>query len=607
MGRRLSVLAPLAIVLGWALLVRVAHLYAFFANSPFSNTLVSDAYIFDAWAARIAAGDWAGEPRLFVLPPLYPYLLGSLYKLVGHYPSVAIVLQSLLGVVASGLVWRLARDRFGAEAGLVSGVLFGSVGTLLFYESMLVGTSVAVVLTVLLLVFIERWRRSDCYPDLVITGLILGLLAILRPNFLLVIPAVGMVLLWPLRADLKRLRSAAAVFVVGAAIPLLVLTVRNGAVAGEWMPMSSHGGINFYMGNHPGAPGWFAPPPGMPASITPREPEGNLLGPRRLAEAETGRTMSDREVSAFWFGKGLAFFVDDPVGALGVTLRKVRLFLSAHEVPLNYSFDHHRQYAAALNLPFGQMAVLFPLGMMGLIVVWRGRRIPKDWLLIGLVYGAGVIAFHVATRYRMPVVPILVLFAGAGVSTLISSIMARDWRTVGIGVAVSLFLIAGTVAEKASWEGTRSRSMDPFNLGTSHLYAGEPAEALPHLEAARRAGGQFVALHYNLGLAYTAAGRPEDALASYRQAIDIQPDLAPAHMNLGNIHFQANRFTEAASSYRSAIASDPEAHNARAALGWVHFTYHRNDSARVAWQKVLEREPGNRSALAGMDRLKSLR
>jgi tetratricopeptide (TPR) repeat protein len=596
----------LLVVIAWSTLVRLLHLVEFFENSPFAATLVSDAHIFDSWASRISGGDWAGGPQLFVLPPLYPYLLSLVYIVVGRTPATVVLLQSVLGVVASGLVWVLAHRRFGEIAGVTAGILFGAAGTVLFYESMLVGTSVAVFLTILVLVFLDRWRTDNAIRLLGCAGLCLGLLAILRPNFVVLIPVVLLLILWPYRKPRGREAiRVAGVFTTLAIAPLMILLIRNGVVAGEWTPLSAHGGINFYMGNHAGAPGWFSPPEGMAASITPHEPEGNLVGPRRIAETATGHRLSDREVSAFWFAKGLDFVVSEPAEAIRVTVRKIRLFFSAYELPLNYSFEYHRRYAAALNIPFGQLGLLYPLAIAGAFFAARRQKPIGDLLVLFSSYAASVIVFHVSTRYRMPTIPILAVFSGCAVQSLSDEIGARRWKPVAglalaFGVMVALFAV-----ERRTWDVARDQTMDPFNLGTSHLYAGRPDAAVPYLEEARQAGGRFPALFYNLGLSYAKDGKLSDALASYEEAISIDPGMAAAHTNLGNLLFQSGRYGEAEDAYRKALDADASSHNARAALGWVHFTYHRNDSARVEWATVLSQDPENASAVAGMKRLRA--
>jgi len=595
----------LLIVLGWALALRIAHLVSFFSSSPFADTLISDAHIFDSWAARIAAGDVLGEPRLFVLPPLYPYVVGFVYAIVGRMPSVIILVQSTLGIIATGLVWRLGTRRFGVIVGVSAGFIYASSGAVLFYESMLVGTAVTGFLTVLALTLLDAWsdKRQDWLVGLL--GVTLGLLVILRPNFLVLTP----VLMWGVFRVRGRGRGFRDSLLTLACIclPLLALTVRNGVAAGEWTPLSSHGGINFYMGNHSGAPGWFAPPPGMIADITPEQPRGNLIGPRVIAEAEAGRPLSDREVSRFWFKKGLRYFLEEPVSATAGLFRKTRLFLTAFEIPLNYSFEYHKKYALALTLPIGQLWFIYPLAALGLAIAVRRGDSVADLVLILGAYAFSVILFHVSTRYRMPIMPILALLSGIALGSVVEAIKQGEGKRGLMMIAAAVLLMIASSVERSVWAKDGSLSLDPFNLGTSHLYAGRPDLALPYLKEAREAGDAVQGLQYNLGLAFAAADEVDSALVSYGLAIQRDPKLFAAHTNIGNIHFQAGRYREAESAYRDAIAVNALAHNARAALGWVHFTYHRDDSARVAWRTVLRADPSHVSAIAGMDRLKGLR
>ena len=49
----------------------------------------------------------------------------------------------------------------------------------------------------------------------------------------------------------------------GLVLALLPVAIRNYAVAGDWSPASSHGGLNFYIGNNANADGTYRPVPGI--------------------------------------------------------------------------------------------------------------------------------------------------------------------------------------------------------------------------------------------------------------------------------------------------------------------------------------------------------
>ncbi len=57
-----------------ALAVRLLHLWQM-AATPYFSVLMGDARGYDAWAQRLAGGDWIGTD-VFYQAPLYPYFLG---------------------------------------------------------------------------------------------------------------------------------------------------------------------------------------------------------------------------------------------------------------------------------------------------------------------------------------------------------------------------------------------------------------------------------------------------------------------------------------------------------------------------------------------------
>jgi hypothetical protein len=74
-------LKPGAAVFALAFLIRALHVWQL-QRSPFSTVLLGDALSYDTWA-RIAGGDWPGAD-VFYQAPLYPYLLGAFYAVLGN-------------------------------------------------------------------------------------------------------------------------------------------------------------------------------------------------------------------------------------------------------------------------------------------------------------------------------------------------------------------------------------------------------------------------------------------------------------------------------------------------------------------------------------------
>ena len=91
----------------------------------------------------------------------------------------------------------------------------------------------------------------------------------------------------------------AAFFAAGLAVVLGLNAARNLAVSGHAVAIASHGGLNFYIGNHAGADGTYSPVPGIRPSIA-----GQATDSERVAEASFGRPLSPSEVSSYFYGLG---------------------------------------------------------------------------------------------------------------------------------------------------------------------------------------------------------------------------------------------------------------------------------------------------------------
>src|SRR5205085_11421411 len=96
-------------------------------------------------------------------------------------------------------------------------------------------------------------------------GLVLGLHILNRPN--VAAWTVAAVLLTLCTGRLTRRGRASLALVAGIALAIAPVAIRNYAVSGELALVSSHGGLNFYIGNHEGATRTYQIIPGITPSI----------------------------------------------------------------------------------------------------------------------------------------------------------------------------------------------------------------------------------------------------------------------------------------------------------------------------------------------------
>jgi hypothetical protein len=95
--------------------VRLAHVLQMH-GTPYFSVLMGDAREYDAWAQRIAGGDWIGS-GVFYQAPLYPYFVGVVYWLAGRDLAVLRVVQAFLGSVSCVLVAYAASRLISKPAG----------------------------------------------------------------------------------------------------------------------------------------------------------------------------------------------------------------------------------------------------------------------------------------------------------------------------------------------------------------------------------------------------------------------------------------------------------------------------------------------------------
>jgi 4-amino-4-deoxy-L-arabinose transferase-like glycosyltransferase len=599
------------IILGAALALRLAHVLTI-RDYPLFDVLSLDAESYDAWARAIAAGEWS-RGRPFYQAPLYAYFLAMLHAVTGGDLLAPRIANALLGTANVALVMRLGKLTFGRPAGLIAGALCAAHGTFLFEEGKVMKTALGVTLaTATLVLLVEARLRTAAARTGVraapapaerrvrgaswwlAAGVAGAATALVRENFLLFVAAAVLWTAWRFRAS--GLRPALAL-AAGAAAGLLPSTLHNFSSDHELLPITSQAGQNLYTGVHAGNPhGGYLVPDYVRRS--PRFEEADFAAE---AERRTGRTMTPGEVSRYWLGRAVAELRGDP-GRLPVLFaRKLGLLYNDFEIPDDEDVRFFRRYAPALRLPlpgFGGIAVL---GLAGLLLALRRRRAPPELVLFVATYTVSVALFFVFSRYRLPLVAPLAVFAGSLLEEGWRAARGRRWRPVAAGVLVCV-PIAAFVFRPLHVSTTFANSH--LSLGIAHEVGGRPDEALAEYRAGlalepddakllRRAariasdraaaGGDLPAalellgraaaanpsdpdLRFRHGVLLGAAGRLEEAAGELEQVLALGEEPPGIHANLAIAYDLLGRAEDAAAQARMALEQDPGDAGMRALL-----------------------------------------
>ena len=543
-----------------ALAVRLVY-FAELWTSPLFSVPVGDGWQYDAWARGIAEGQWLGT-GVFYQSPLYPYLLGALYSLAGHSLIAVRLMQAAMGAVSCVLLGRAGRRFLGDKVGTIAAALLAVYPWAVFSDGLIQKSSLDVLLLTAILALLAEVLSRPHWWNVACAGLAAGALTLNRENAGVLCPVIATWLLVyaPGARPLKTRLARAALFAAAFGAVLLPVGLRNYAVGREFVLSTSQGGSNFYIGNHPGASGTYEPlVPGHGSA----EYEGDDA--RKLAERSVGRPLAAREVSAYWFDTSIAYIRAQPGDWLRLMGRKLLLTLNAAEIADSESIEAYSRHSMLLRgLRWFGFGLVLPLSALGF---WITRH---DWRRLALLYGmaAGlalsVAVFFVLARYRYPMVPILLLFAAAGLAG-VARLETSSLRRLGPGVALALAV--AVVSRVPLAPPPRPADTTLFNVGLGLLKSGRTAEAVPLLQRAVEAAPDDPAAHHALGVALTRVGDMSRAVEEFRASVRLGPTDFEAQSSLGLALKDAGHGAEALGPFAEAVRLNPESAAARTNLG----------------------------------------
>jgi tetratricopeptide (TPR) repeat protein len=544
-----------------ALLLRLIHLFQI-ESIPLFYHLAGDGRTYDEWAQGIAAGEWLGK-SVFYQAPLYPYFLGVLQLIIGHDLWLIRLFQIVLGSLSCALLFLAGRRLFSRAVGIVAGLILAGYAPAIFFDALIEKSILDLFILSLLLLVLVRSMDTPRWTLCLAAGVILGLLGLSRENALILAVVVPpWILLYFSESSFSTRLAWVGFFFAGLFMVLLPVGVRNYAVGGEFKLTTAQFGPNFFIGNNPSADGTYG-------SIRKQIGEVQLEGvdARRLAERETARHLSPGEVSAHWMQKSLDFIRAEPERWFALLSKKWLMVWNAREVEDSDDLYIYRDWSWVLALlsRLNHFGIIAPLAIAG---IWLSRdQWRRLWLLHAfiLILAFSVAIFYVFGRYRLPLTPLLVLFAGAAIVAFIALFKQRAWRSLIMPVALWL---AGTVIVNwpiYAYEGAGAVGYN--NLSNAYYKQGRTKEATAMALKAVELEPDHCAVHYNLGNLYAGQGNFDSARQYFQEALRLCPNYADAHANYGQLIAEQGDFEAGLEYFRRAIALNPTISRAYLNLG----------------------------------------
>jgi hypothetical protein len=177
----------------------------------------------------------------------YAYFLAFFYRLAGDRPWVPLVAQVLLNGLVPVLLYRLVRDELGRGIAVAAALLVAVLSFNTVYASTQTSDSVCTVVFLAALTIFARALRTNDLRRFAWSGLLAGLAAQFRPNLIL-FPAVLAIVSAAMTPRTRRGAVQLAAYVAIASAVSVPWIVRNYRLTGEFIPTSTHGGVQLWYG-----------------------------------------------------------------------------------------------------------------------------------------------------------------------------------------------------------------------------------------------------------------------------------------------------------------------------------------------------------------------
>jgi uncharacterized membrane protein YqjE len=525
-------------------------------------------HFYNDWALRILRGQWTDHLAFYGLP-LYAYLLAAIYKIAGYTPFVPGVLQAGLDAGTAVLIFKLTEKlsvesrkpgdgensplSFSAarEARLLGAI--AAAGWAFFlpaqaYSVILMPTAWTVFVFWLLVWRSVQAERAPTARALLLTGILVGIAAMGVATILFLIP----LMLWPSwrqatgaqSAHKKQFALGTASILIGVVLGTSPCWLHNYLVARDPVILSAHSGINFWIGNNPDANGYPRFPPGLHAGQA-----ALLQDSIDGAEAAAGRHLKRGEVSIFWKNKARDYIASHPADWLKLVGVKIRNLWSAFQYDDLSIITALR--AAHVLLPGISFGLVAAFAIPGMIIFWRKGPRSRFVTAAILLQVVALLPVFVTERYRLPMVPGLLIFAALFIFAFWRSLVSSKAKRSAVFVAL---LILSTIIVSWPQRNPALWALDAYNSGWQALETGDLARAEKTLRLAYSYVPTNPETNFAFGNLRLEQHRPEAAAEMYRRTLALDPKHEGALNNLGVIALASNRDDEAIGWFRHALA-----------------------------------------------------
>lgn len=338
--------------------------------------------------------------------PLYPYLLAGLYRLFGETNLLSIFfIQAAFDAGTGLLIWWIGARMFGSRIGLMAAIAYALYPLSAYYTLRVTNECMYTFVQLASIASLFYAVSSEKYRAFFLTGTLVGIAALVRPSAVTLVPFIVVLLLTNRFRRLPNIAFKIIYFLLGFIIILTPWMVRNYSLTGHVIPITTGSGIALWVGTNVRFDGRDVNEMHDPEEIEAWTRAIEAID-MQVEDCYNGRCfiLSYEQDQAY---KRAAFqeIKTHPMGQLILFGKKFfRLWFSI--------FSASRHYAQGIVYLFqGSLLLCAVYG-----AIRSKKTMPATLILLVVVLNTTLIHTLIIStlRYSIPLVPILTIFAMAG-------------------------------------------------------------------------------------------------------------------------------------------------------------------------------------------------
>ena len=370
----------------------------------FPSLYAPDTGSYEVIAQSLIKGDGFSSPPgvpSVTRAPVYPLFLAGVYFLFGPSHIAVKLIQALLGAIGCIIICSIGREIFNRKVGLWSGVAMALYPPLISTAGFILSEELNIFLLAISILFLTRAIKKHQVGWYTLSGIFMGLATLCRSATLLFPFFLYFTLLFsPFK---KREFIYLSVFLLSMIAMVAPWTIRNYVRFNTFIPTEIQGGRNLWVGS-------YFPSDGiLPYSTTSAQeyktPED------KEAYNKVGRGLSPIEADRAYSREAIKNILNNSSGYLQLCLEKFERFW--FWIPGGVEVLHpYPKIKWGVTIVYYLVLLSAGLGLwVGLRTNWRDKL---PLLSIILYFTIMHILLFAIPRYRLPIMPYVLIFAVVG-------------------------------------------------------------------------------------------------------------------------------------------------------------------------------------------------